>query len=100
MAFVAIGPDGALAGVSRMSCDPDHRSAEYALLVRSDLKGRGLGRGLLSLLIDYAKADGLRELEGMVLTENRGMHALIGKLGFRIEHAPDDPGVVMTYRKL
>lgn len=100
MAFVAIAPDGALSGVSRLSCDPDHLSAEYALLVRSDLKGRGLGRALLSLLVDYARADGLRELEGMVLTDNRGMHALIGGLGFRIEHVPDDPSVVMTYRSL
>ncbi len=100
MAFVAIAPDGALSGVSRIACDPDHRSAEYALLVRSDLKGRGLGRALLSLLIDYAKADGLRELEGMVLTDNRGMHRLIGGLGFRVEHTPDDASVVMTYRSL
>ncbi len=100
MAFVAVAPDGTMAGVSRMSCDPDHGSAEYALLVRSDLKGRGLGRALLSLLIDYAKADGLRELEGMVLTENRGMLALVAGLGYRIERVPDDPSVVMTYRTL
>ena len=100
MAFVALTPAGELAGVSRLICDPDHRSAEYALIVRSDLKGRGLGRALLSLLIDYARADGLERLEGMVLADNPGMQALIGTLGFAIEHDSDDPGVVMTHLAL
>ncbi|TIP34350.1 MAG: hypothetical protein E5X69_27035, partial [Mesorhizobium sp.] len=44
IAFVALEKDtGALAGIGRLSCDPDHRSGEYALLVRSDLQGHGLG---------------------------------------------------------
>ena len=40
MAFVALTPDGELAGVARLACDPDHVSGEYATIVRSDLKGR------------------------------------------------------------
>ena len=56
--------------------------AEYALLVRSDLNGRGLGRALMTHLIDYARADGLERLEGMVLAENRGMLDLISRFGF------------------
>ena len=96
MAFVAIAPDGSLAGVSRLACDRDGRGAEYALIVRSDLQGRGLGTVLMTRLIDYAKANGLARLSGMVLADNRGMLALVGRLGFTIAPVPDEPGVVMT----
>ena len=82
MAFVALTPDGELAGVARLACDPDHVSGEYALIVRSDLKGRGLGRALMRMLIDYAAADGLRRLEGIVLAENRAMLGFVRSLGF------------------
>lgn len=96
MAFVAIDAEGALAGVSRMSCDPDRTSAEYALIVRSDLGGRGLGTALMRRLIDYARAEGVKRLEGMVLAENRGMRSLVTKLGFTIEPMHEEPGVVMS----
>jgi acetyltransferase len=96
MAFVALTPEGALAGESRVACGPDHRTGEYALIVRSDLQGRGLGAALMRILIDYARADGMEELEGMVLTENRGMLGLIRRLGFATRQDPDDPGVVLT----
>ena len=40
MAFVAIDEsNGELAGVSRLSCDPDRETGEYAVLVRSDHQG-------------------------------------------------------------
>jgi acetyltransferase len=96
MAFVAIDEAGALAGVSRMACDPDRTTAEYALIVRSDLGGRGLGTALMTRLIDYARAEGVKRLEGMVLSENRGMRALVGRLGFHIEPMIEEPGVVMS----
>jgi acetyltransferase len=99
MAFVALTPEGALAGVSRLSCEPDHRSAEYALIVRSDQQGRGLGSALMRLLIDYARADGLERLEGMVLAENREMLGLIRRLGFAVTADPE-PGVVMSRLEL
>ena len=45
MAFVALAPDGALAGVSRLAADPDRHAAEYALLVRFGSRGAGARRG-------------------------------------------------------
>jgi acetyltransferase len=100
MAFVALTPAEELAGVSRISCDPDHRRAEYSLLVRSDMQGKGLGTALMRLLIDYAIADGLERLEGYVLADNRGMLALIARLGFESAIDPDDPGVLSTWLDL
>ncbi|MFT3973966.1 MAG: bifunctional acetate--CoA ligase family protein/GNAT family N-acetyltransferase [Amaricoccus sp.] len=96
MAFVALTPAGELAGVSRVVAAPDHLSGEYSLLVRSDLQGRGIGAALMRLLIDYARADGMERIEGMVLAENRAMQGLVGHLGFTFAPIPDDPGVVMS----
>jgi acetyltransferase len=96
MAFVAIDEAGGLAGVSRMACDPDRVTAEYALIVRSDLGGRGIGTALMTRLIDYARAEGVQRLDGMILSENRGMRALVTRLGFTIEPMVEEPGVVMS----
>ncbi len=96
MAFVAIAPDGSLAGVSRLACDPDYLGAEYALIVRSDMQGLGLGSTLMGQIIAYAKASGLKELTGLVLAANPGMQSLVRRLGFVIEAVPDEPSVVMS----
>jgi len=84
IAFVALESDSArLAAIVRYSADPDHVSAEYGALVRSDLQGRGLGTAMLRLLIEYARADGLGELTGLVLRENTEMLEVAAGLGFK-----------------
>jgi acetyltransferase len=94
MAFVAIeAGSGALLGVVRMVADPDYQRAEYAILVRSDLKGRGLGWRLMHRLIDYAKQEGLQELNGSVLAANVTMLDMCRQLGFTIRCNPDDQSV-------
>jgi acetyltransferase len=94
MAFVAIEPNsGALLGVVRMVADPDYERAEYAILVRSDLKGRGLGWRLMRWLIDYARHEGLQELSGSVLAGNVTMLDMCRQLGFIIRCDPDDQSV-------
>ena len=93
MAFVAIDPEnGSLLGVSRLAADPDYDRAEYAVIVRSDLKGMGLGWALMTRLMDYARAEGLQRLEGTVLAENTGMLAMCEQLGFSIRRDADNPG--------
>lgn len=97
MAFVALeASSGALAGVSRLSCNPDRTVAEYALLVRTDLQGHGLGWELLSQIVDYAKADGIGRIEGMVLSENIRMLAMCREFGFSITHHPSQPGLSLA----
>jgi acetyltransferase len=94
MAFVAIGKrTHALLGVVRMVADPDYSRGEYAILVRSDLKGRGLGWRLMQHLIEYGKREGLQELNGFVLAENIHMLDMCRRLGFRVAGDPSDPGV-------
>ena len=62
-------------------------SAELALLVRSDLKGMGLGSLLLERLIARCHRRGLRVLVADVLEENTRMLRLAERYGFRREYA-------------
>jgi acetyltransferase len=100
MAFVAIDETGELAGVVRLHSDANYATGEYAILVRSDLKGRGLGWKMMELIIEYARSDGLQEIEGEVLAGNEAMLHMCGKLGFSIEHRPDDANLRLVRLKL
>ncbi len=92
IAFVALErPSGDLAGIVRYSSDPDRVRAEFGVLVRSDLKHRGLGRLLMLRLIAYARAEGIGELCGFVLRENTQMLALCRELGFEIDQLSGEP---------
>ena len=103
MAFIAVVPDRSeLIGVARFIADPDFVAGEFGVLVRSDFKGRGLGWALMTHLIDYAKASGLREIYGHVLRENTTMLAMSQELGFEevADPATSSPGLVNVKLKL
>lgn len=89
MAFVATAPDAGGAsetlGVVRTVADPDNVAAEFAILVRSDLKGQGLGRLLLGKMIEYCRERGTREMVGEILGENEDMLRLAARIGFALE---------------
>ncbi len=92
MAFVALDEaTGELLGVVRLHANADYDRGEYAVLVRSDLKGRGLGFLLMQLIIEYAKSEGLKLVEGQVLGENIAMLNMCRELGFTIASDPQDP---------
>lgn len=84
MAFIAVG-GAEILGVARLIADPDYRRAEFAVIVRSDLKGKGLGYTLMQHLVSYARAEGLAELYGDVLAANTTMLKLCRELGFEAE---------------
>jgi len=77
-------------GVVRLHADANHETGEYAILLRSDLKGQGLGWELMQLVIEWAKADGLSVVEGQVLRENTVMLDMASGLGFEIRADPAD----------
>ena len=94
MAFVAFDEDtGELVGVVRLHSDSIYQSGEYAILLRSDLKGRGLGWALMQLIIEYAKAEGLKAISGDVLQENTVMLAMCRSLGFEVKADPVEHGI-------
>jgi acetyltransferase len=85
MAFVAISKtSNELLGVVRLVLDPDLRRGEYGIIIRSDLKGHGLGWQLMKHLIDYARAERVVEIMGIVLTENAAMIDMARQLGFQV----------------
>lgn len=104
MAFVLMGegPPGEAPwyGTGRLVCDPDGLRGEYAILVRSDRVGRGLGRLLMERLISYGRDRGMVEIYGEVLRENRTMLALATELGFVVQATPGEPDVVHVVLKL
>jgi acetyltransferase len=96
MAFVMLDAADELMGVAHFSSDPDKQKAEYAVLVRSDLKGNGIGRALMQQIIAYAKRFGVGTIFGDVMEENTLMMALCRELGFNIAAQTGSPGVVRT----
>ena len=89
MAFIAIDEAAdIMLGIVRLHLDADRQGGEYAVIVRSALKGRGLGWLLMQRMIDYARAFGLKTVHGQVLTENTTMLRMCRELGFAIA---DDP---------
>lgn len=87
MAFVLLDRGGDILGVCRLVADPDNLKAEFAVSVRSDLKGRGLGRLLMQRLMDYARARGIGEIFGDVLEDNVMMLALARQMGCKVTSA-------------
>ncbi|MDB5729179.1 MAG: family N-acetyltransferase, partial [Noviherbaspirillum sp.] len=100
MAFIAVRrrPDGELEtlGVARAISDPDSVSAEFAIIVRSDMKGKGLGRILMKKLVEYCRSHGIREIVGETLNYNRGLLALAKKFGFTTARSPEDDTTLLT----
>jgi RimJ/RimL family protein N-acetyltransferase len=94
MAFVAIDEvSQETLGVVRLHIDSNREAGEYAILLRSDLKGRALGWALMQLIIEYAKSEGLSRLCGQILQENSVMLKMCRELGFIVKTDAEDRGV-------
>ncbi len=95
MAFVAYalnGQNDGFWGVGRLHADPDRQKAEYAVMIRSDIKGRGLGLRLMQEIIEHGQRTGVHEIFGEVLNENAAMLKMCERLGF-VRQKSDDPEV-------
>lgn len=95
MAFVATvtnadGSEETIGSVRGIS-DPNNDEAEFAVIIRSDMKGKRLGWLLMDKLIRYLRANGTHRVVGTILKENSGMLDLARGLGFVITRHPEDP---------
>jgi acetyltransferase len=101
MAFIAFDEaTGEMVGVVRLHSDSVYESGEYAILLRSDLKGRGLGWALMQLIIDYARSEGLKTISGDVLRENVTMLEMCRHLGFDVKPDRTEPDLCDVRLKL
>jgi acetyltransferase len=79
--------------------DADNASADFAVIVRSDLKGLGLGQVLFRKLVAYFRARGTGQLSGEALSENAGVQKLVRRFGGSVLPHPD-PGMVRLQLRL
>ena len=94
MAFISLDEaSGKMLGVVRLHLDDSREGGEYAVIVRSELKGHGLGWLLMQRMIEYARALGLKRVHGQVLAENTTMLRICAELGFHIEDDPNQRGI-------
>jgi acetyltransferase len=92
--------EGIALGVAHFFADPDRLRAEYAIAVRSDWKGRGVGFLLMTRLIAIARQWGICELVGEVMRENEPMLQMCRELGFVITPDLSNPPLVLVRKRL
>jgi acetyltransferase len=100
MALVAVAGDQAsqseILGEVRAGADPENIRAELAIVVRSDWKGKGLGKLLTDCIIRHWRSRGTRELFGLVDAGNEPMLRLARRLGFTVDAPPDVQTAVIS----
>lgn len=90
---------GEILGVARLAADPDNQRAEFAITVRSDLKGRGIGTHLMDRLLGYARERGIGEVFGDILAENTAMIALCRDFHFTLNTLAETPDILRATRQ-
>lgn len=92
------GDSGAILGVVRLAAEPDGRRAEFAVALRSDWHGHGLGWLLMQRMLTLAARLRFGEIFGAVLRENETTLAMCREMGFTVEAAPGEAETVMVRR--
>lgn len=87
-------------GVARYVVNPDGESVEFALAVGDNWQKCGIGRKLMSSLVECARTKGYRAVIGDVLSTNTKMFRLMTSLGFSIHPHPDDTAVKKVVKPL
>jgi acetyltransferase len=96
MALIAVaGRDGREeeVGVTRYITNPDGASCEFAIVIDDEWQARGLGRHLMTQLIEIARSRGLATMSSDILAANQAMLALAVSLGFMIGEVPGEAGL-------
>ena len=87
-------------GVARYATNPDGESCEFAIVIADDMHGRGLGSKLMTALMDAARENGLKVMQGEVLSQNSQMLKLMKNLNFTIETSKEDDSIKSVYKLL
>ena len=97
MAFVATNTDAngemEIFGVVNIMPAQLNTEAEYAILIRTDSQGLGLGRFLMEKIIRYCRNRNMECIQGIVLANNTGMLMLTEKLGFTNEFLNEEDAI-------
>lgn len=88
--------DESLVATAMIAAEPDLKSAEVAIAVRSDVKGQGIGWSLLRHACDYAAARGIGRIESIESSQNRAALALETEMGFKARPYGDDSTLTLV----
>ena len=72
-------------GVVRAITDAENQETEFAVVIRGDIQGQGLGKLLMLKMINYCKQRNTHMMTGLTLPQNAGMINLSRKLGFKVK---------------
>jgi acetyltransferase len=100
LVLLAVEPDApepAVFGFLRLAADPNFDTADFTLIVRTDVQRRGLGRRMLELGLAAAKARGVRQVVGDVLASSGAMIDLARSLGGALVGAPGGEGFQIRF---
>lgn len=92
--------DGRLVASAMIAADEPRQDAEVAVMVRSDMKGRGAGWAMLAHACDYARARGIQKVHSVELGDNRSAIALEEEMGFKASPCPDDMTLTVLTKTL
>lgn len=89
MATIRTGGRERLIGVARYAMnDGETDVVECAIVIDDAWHRQGLGRALLSSLIDLAERSGMKRMVGTTWSENDAMTGLARSIGFRLSREP------------
>jgi len=89
-----------IVGIARYIANPDHESAEFAVVVADAWQRRGVGAMLLERLFAASNRHGFKRLQGTVLRANEAMLAFAQRQGFTMRSDQNDPEQVAVVREL
>ena len=92
--------ESTMVGIVHLMMTPDHEKAEFAVNVRSDMKGKGLGYFMMRHIIAYAEKEGVREVYGHVQRDNASMLTMSRELGFEAARERDAGTLIRVFRML
>lgn len=92
--------DAQIHGIGRFVTDPGNETAEFGLLIEDALHKHGFGSALMQLILEQARALGVRALTGFVLTENEPMRRLLKKFRFTEYSVEGNSDIVRCVKEL
>ncbi len=99
MALVA-AREGHIFGTARIIREGSGTGAEFAVVVSPSAKGTGLARHLMERAIDWARGQGITELVGHILADNKPMLAFVQHLGFALSRSLEDQEIMTARLRL
>jgi acetyltransferase len=78
-----------IAAVGRLAKSYAGNHAEFGLIVSDRYQGQGLGRQILTRLIEIGRAENIEIISGLILPENTNMLNIVRQMGFQLEQRED-----------